>query len=117
MNYQKEKTGENGGNEGETPEGTIDFGDVTWNNGQAEVSILANTAGETLQYQINGTAEENWKEIKSGEKVTGLYHGDEVHARLWNGSIASVNKSTIIKDEKKPEVKVTVGCVRKFPSK
>ena len=102
---------EAGEGEIEVPKGTIEFGEVTWSNGQAEVSILANTTGETLQYQINGTAEENWKEIKSGEKVTGLYHGDEVHARLWNGSIASVNKSTIIKDEKKPEVKVTVGEV------
>ena len=100
---------EAGGGEIEVPEGTIEFGEVTWNNGQAEVEILANTIGETLQYQVNGIAEENWREIESGEKVTGLHHGDEVHARLWNGSIASVSKSTTIKDEKKPEVKVTVG--------
>ena len=40
-----------------------------------------------------------------------MHHGDEVHARLWNGSTASVSKSTTIKDEKKPEVKVTVGEV------
>ena len=102
---------EAGGGEIEVPEGTIEFGEVTWNNGQAEIVILANTAGETLQYQVNGTAEGNWKEIGSGEKITGLHHGDEVHARLWNGSIASVNKSTTIKDEKAPEVKVTVGEV------
>ena len=102
---------EAGGGEIEVPEGTIEFGEVTWSNGQAEVEILANTAGETLQYQVNGTEEGSWQEIGSGEKVTGLYHGDEVHARLWNGSIASVNKSTTIKDEKKPEVKVTVGEV------
>ncbi len=102
---------EAGGGEIEVPEGTIEFGEVTWNNGQAEVEILANTIGETLQYQVNGIAEENWREIESGEKVTGLHHGDEVHARLWNGSIASVSKSTTIKDEKKPEVKVTVGEV------
>ena len=102
---------EAGGGEIEVPEGTIEFGEVTWSNGQAEVEILANTAGETLQYQVNGTAEGNWQEIGSGEKVTGLHHGDEVHARLWNGSIASVSKSTTIKDEKKPEVKVTVGEV------
>ena len=102
---------EAGGGEIEVPEGTIEFGEVTWSNGQAEVEILANTAGETLQYQVNGTEEGNWEEIGSGEKVTGLHHGDEVHARLWNGSIASVNKSTTIKDEKKPEVKVTVGEV------
>ena len=102
---------EAGGGEIEVPEGTIEFGEVTWNSGQAEVEILANTAGETLQYQINGTAEGSWQEIGSGEKVTGLHHGDEVHARLWNGSTASVSKSTTIKDEKKPEVKVTVGEV------
>ena len=102
---------EAGGGEIEVPEGTIEFGEVTWSNGQAEVEILANTAGETLQYQINGTAEGSWQAIGSGGKVTGLHHGDEVHARLWDGSIASVNKSTTIKDEKKPEVKVTVGEV------
>ena len=102
---------EAGGEEIEVPEGTIEFGEVTWSNGQAEVEILANTAGETLQYQVNGTEEGNWEEIGSGEKVTGLHHGDEVHARLWNGSIASVNKSTTIKDEKAPEVKVAVGEV------
>ena len=100
---------EAGGGEIEVPSGTIEFGEVTWSNGQAEVEILANTAGETLQYQINGTAEGSWQAIGSGGKVTGLHHGDEVHARLWDGSIASVNKSTTIKDEKKPEVKVTVG--------
>ena len=102
---------EAGGGEIEVPSGTIEFGEVTWSNGQAEIVIIANTAGETLQYQVNGTAEGNWQEIGSGEKVTGLHHGDEVHARLWNGSIASVSKSTTIKDEKKPEVKVTVGEV------
>ena len=102
---------EAGGGEIEVPEGTIEFGEVTWNNGQAEVEILANTIGETLQYQVNGIAEENWREIESGEKVTGLHHGDEVHARLWNGSIASVSKSTTIKDEKAPKVTVTVGEV------
>ena len=102
---------EAGGGEIEVPEGTIEFGEVTWSNGQAEVEILANPAGETLQYQVNGTAEGSWQEIESGEKITGLHHGDEVHARLWNGSTASVSKSTTIKDEKKPEVKVTVGEV------
>ena len=102
---------EAGGGEIEIPEGTIEFGEVTWSNGQAEVEILANTAGETLQYQINGTEEGSWEEIGSGEKVIGLHHGDEVHARLWNGSTASVNKSTTIKDETEPEVKVTVGEV------
>ena len=102
---------ETGGGEIEVPEGTIEFGEVTWNSGEAEIVILANTAGETLQYQVNGTAEGSWEAIGSGEKVTGLHHGDEVHARLWNESIASVSKSTTIKDEKKPEVKVTVGEV------
>ena len=84
---------EAGEGEIEVPSGTIEFGEVTWNNGQAGVTILANTAGETLQYQVNGTEEGSWEEIGSGEKVTGLHHGDEVHARLWNGNIASVSKS------------------------
>ena len=102
---------ETGEGEIEIPEGTIEFGEVTWNNGQAEVTILANTVGNILQYQVNGTEEENWKEISSGEKVTKLHHGDEVHARLWNGNTASVNKSKKIEDTNVPKVEIIVGEV------
>ena len=64
-----------------------------------------------MQYQINGTNEGSWKDLASGNKVSGLHHNDEVHARLWNGNTASVQKSKKIEDTKAPEVTIQVGKV------
>ena len=104
------ENGENGGNEGETPEGTIDFGDVTWNNGQAEVSIITDNTKDLLQYQVNGTEDGSWKELKSGDKVTNLYHNDEVNTRLWNGNSSEIKKKKI-EDTNVPEVQISVTNV------
>ena len=104
------ENGENGGNEGETPKGTIDFGDVTWNNGQAEVSIITDNTKDLLQYQVNGTEDGSWKELKSGDKVTNLYHNDEVNARLWNGNSSEIKKKKI-EDTNVPEVQISVTNV------
>ena len=114
QNLLNDIKGAEGGNGGEIeiPEGTIEFGEVTWSNGQAEVEIIANPGeGESLQYQINGTNEGSWQNIASGNKVSGLHHNNEVHARLWNGSTASVQKSKKIEDTKAPEVSIQVGKV------
>ena len=114
QNLLNDIKGAEGGNGGEIeiPEGTIEFGEVKWSNGQAEVEIIAKLReGESLQYQINGTNEGSWQNIGSGEKVTGLKHSDTVHARLWNGSTASVQKSKKIEDLKAPEVTIEVGTV------
>ena len=114
QNLLNDIKGAEGGNGGEIeiPEGTIEFGEVKWSNGQAEVEIIANPGeGESLQYQINGTNEGSWKDLASGNKVSGLHHNDEVHARLWNGSTASVQKSKKIEDTKAPEVSIQVGKV------
>ncbi len=114
QNLLNDIKGAEGGNGGEIeiPEGTIEFGEVKWSNGQAEVEIIAKPGeGESLQYQINGTNEGSWQNIGSGEKVKGLKHSDTIHARLWNGSIASVQKSKKIEDLKAPEVTIEVGTV------
>ena len=114
QNLLNDIKGAEGGNGGEIeiPEGTIEFGEGKWSNGKAEVVIIAKPEeGESLQYQINGTNEESWQNIASGEKVSGLHHNDEVHARLWNGSTASVQKSKKIEDTKAPEVTIQVGEV------
>ena len=114
QNLLNDIKGAEGGNGGEIeiPKGTIEFGEVIWSNGQAEVEIIANKEeGESLQYQVNGTNEGSWQNIASGEKVNGLHHNDEVHARLWNGSTASVQKSKKIEDTKAPEVTIQVGKV------
>ena len=114
QNLLNDIKGAEGGNGGEIeiPEGTIEFGEVKWSNGQAEVEIIAKPGeGESLQYQINGTNEGSWKDLASGNKVSGLHHNDEVHARLWNGSTVSVQKSKKIEDTKAPEVTIQVGKV------
>mgnify|MGYP003375341189 CR=1 FL=1 len=114
QNLLNDIKGAEGGNGGEIeiPEGTIEFGEVKWSNGQAEVEIIAKPGeGESLQYQINGTNEGSWQNIASGNKVSGLHHNDEVHARLWDGSSASVQKSKKIEDTKVPEVSIQVGKV------
>ena len=111
LNNIKGAEGGNGG-EIEIPEGTIEFGEVKWSNGQAEVEIIAKPGeGESLQYQVNGTNEGSWQDIASGNKVSGLHHNDQVHARLWDGSTASVQKSKKIEDTKAPEVSIQVGKV------
>ena len=114
QNLLNDIKGAEGGNGGEIeiPEGTIEFGEVKWSNGQAEVEIIAKPGeGESLQYQVNETNEGSWQDIESGNKVSGLHHNDEVHARLWNGNTASVQKSKKIEDTKAPEVSIQVEKV------
>ena len=56
QNLLNDIKGAEGGNGGEIeiPEGTIEFGEVKWSSGQAEVEIIAKPGeGENLQYQVN----------------------------------------------------------------
>lgn len=102
--------GEVGEGEVEIPEETLAIGEIEWNNGQAQVSIMAKLEeGESLQYRIN--AEGSWTEIAAGNPVTGLHHGDTVYARIWDGSTAVMERSKEIKDEIAPKVSITVGEV------
>ena len=102
--------GEIGEGEIEIPEETLAIGEIEWNNGQAQVSIMAKLAeGERLEYKIN--AEGTWTEITPGNPVTGLHHGDTVYARIWDGSTAVIERSKEIKDEIAPKVSITVGEV------
>lgn len=109
QNLLNEIKGAGDGGEIEIPEETLEFGEVVWSNGQAEVEIIAKLEeGDSLQYQMNGTEEGSWQTI-SNTKISNLHHGDEVHVRIWNGETAVVEKSKKIEDTIVPKVNITVG--------
>lgn len=76
----------------------ITFSKITWQNGKASVQILANSK-ENIEYQINGTDEENWQK---GYDVSELNHNDIVYARLKEGSEVIEQENITIKDETPP---------------
>lgn len=76
----------------------ITFSKITWQNGKASVQILANSK-ENIEYQINGTTEENWQK---GYEVSNLNHNDILYARLKEGSEVISEENITIKDEKPP---------------
>ena len=88
-----------GGGEIEIPEEMLEFGEVVWSNGQAEVEIIAKLEeGDSLQYQMNGTEEGSWQTI-SNTKISNLH----------NGETAVVKKSKKIEDSIVPKVNITIG--------
>ena len=98
---------------GEMPEGTIKFTEAEWQgDGTAKVTISTTADGYTLQYQIGAIEETGWKNISSGEEITGLTHGQTVYGRLFDGINGTKDDASfIVKDEIKPIVTVTGGTI------
>ena len=65
--------------------------------------------GEVLQYKIN--TEGTWTEMGQGNTVTGLYHGNTIYVRIWDGEQAVIERSKEIKDTIAPKVSITIGEV------
>ena len=91
----------------EIPEGTITFGEVVWSGYRASVEVKSSAVSSTdtkytIQYQVNGTADNQWKTINNGESVENLYHGDKVYARLTDGEKASQIQEKQVLDTKAP---------------
>ena len=106
----------------EIPEGTITFGEVVWSGYRASVSVSSSAVNSngistsetssneessteakyTIQYQVNGQVENQWKTINNGESVENLYHGDKVYARLTDGEKASQVQEKQVLDTKAP---------------
>ena len=102
-------------NTGEMPKGTIQFTDPEWiGDGTAKVTISTSAeVGEKykLQYIIIGQEESTegikdmkWEETTSGSEITGLYHGDTVYGRLYDGVNQSDYASSSIEDKISPVV-------------
>ena len=98
---------------GELPTGTITFTDTEWiGDGTAKIRINTSAEGYTLQYQVNGIEEGNWKDIESGAEITGLEHGQTVYGRLFDGINGTKDDaSASIVDEIVPTVIVTEGAI------
>ena len=91
----------------EIPDGTITFGQATWQgDGTASMEISTTESGYTLQYQIGGTSGQ-WTTITSGQSITGLKHGDTIYAKITDGENDSEIQQTTIEDKVVPEVSVT----------
>ena len=88
--------------------GNIKASAPVWNNKVASIT-LSTTSGLTIQYQVNGTAEEGWT---TGTSVTGLKHNDKVYARLTDGVNAGTPGSVTILDEILPTVTVSKGEIK-----
>ena len=96
---------------GSLPVETVKFSDVTWNNGEASITISTSETGYTMQYQKGGTEENNWTTITSGTTIENLKHGDIIYVRLYDGTNGSEAVSVTVKDEIEPTVAVTKGAI------
>ena len=100
-------TGTIGGATGGLVTGNIIASSPTWSNGKASITLSTST-GLTVQYQVNGIDEGNWK---TGTNVTGLEHNDTVYARLTDGTNYGDEASVTITDKIAPTVTVTKGTI------
>ena len=83
-----------GGAEDGLVTGNIVASNPTWSGGKASITLSTSTT-LTIQYQVGGIAEGNWK---TGTSVTGLNHNDTVYARLTDGTNYGDYASVEIKD-------------------
>ena len=72
------------------------------------MQVTTNTS-YTIEYQINGTEEGQWKEIASGETIGELQDGNVVNVRLTDGNNVGQMISKTIEDNIAPKVVVAGG--------
>ena len=72
------------------------------------MQVTTNTS-YTIEYQINGTEEGQWKEIASGETIGELLDGNVVNVRLTDGNNVGQMISKTIEDNIAPKVVVAGG--------
>ena len=90
---------------GGTEQGAITFGNPTWSDGQASITISTNTSYK-IEYQLNGT-EGNWTEISNNGTIQNLAHNTTIYARLTDGNNHGDYTSTTIQDTVNPKVEIT----------
>ena len=90
------------------PQGAII--NVDWNEGEPSVYITVRNSSYShykIQYQVNTTNKDGWKDTSSGSYLTDVAYGDTVYVRLIDnsGNISQASSTTII-DETKPTVEL-----------
>ena len=83
-------------------EGAITFGNTTWSNGIASITVSTNTSYK-IEYQINTTEAGNWTEIESNGQISSLKYGDTVYARLTDGSNIGDYANATVEDKLPPQ--------------
>ena len=89
-------------------QGTIEFGEITWSNRQASITVSTNTS-YYIEYQVNATTEGEWIRIENNGSISELKHGDTVYARLTDGINVGDYASASILDEIPPKVEIQVA--------
>ena len=98
-----------GGASEDLREGNIIASEPTWQNGIASITLSKGTgvsSAFTIQYQIGGIEEGNWKNVPTGANsvtVTGLQHSHKVYARLTDGVNTGSYASVDILDKLLPQ--------------
>ena len=98
-----------GGASEDLREGNIIASEPTWQNGIASITLSKGTgvsSAFTIQYQIGGIEEGNWKNVPTGANsvtVTGLQHSHKVYARLSDGVNTGSYASVDILDKLLPQ--------------
>ena len=82
--------------------GAITFGNTTWSNNLASITVNTNT-DYTIQYQVNGTADDGWKPIENGGTIGNLSYPSMVYARLYDGTNFGQYASASIIDNTNPQ--------------
>ena len=90
------------GKTAEVPEGTITFGEAEWSGYRASVTVSTSAQDYTIEYQVNGTEDRQWRTVDNGGTVEDLYNGDKVYARITDGEQASSPQEKQILDTKAP---------------
>lgn len=90
------------------PQGAII--NVDWNEGEPSVYITVRNSSYShykIQYQVNTTNKDGWKDTSSGSYLTDVAYGDTVYVRLIDnsGNISQASSTTII-DETNPTVEL-----------
>ena len=99
-----------GGASEDLKEGNIIATDPTWSNGTASITLSKGNgvaSNFTIQYQIGGVTEGNWKTGTAGANsvtVTGLNHNETVYARLTDGVNTGSYASMDILDGLQPQL-------------
>ncbi len=82
--------------------GAITFGNTTWSNNLASITVSTNT-NYTIQYQVNGTSDDGWKPIANEGTIGNLSYPSMVYARLYDGTNYGQYASAGIIDNTNPQ--------------
>ena len=96
-----------GAGDGELEEGAITFGETTWSNNKASVTVNTSETGYKIEYQVNTLTEGKWKEIANGGEIDNLNYQDTVYARLTDGNNHGEYASHSVDDQIAPTVTVS----------